>query len=62
MFGCMWFCNHVQLIVGCIWCDNVVGLVLGFDNVMRLVVGCMITKPIGVDRSNTLGQTQTILL
>lgn len=53
----MWFCNHVRLVVGCIWYGDVVRLVVrfgwidnivGFDNVMGLVIGRMMTKLSGV--------------
>lgn len=46
------------LIVGFGWVDNVVD----FGNIVRLVVGCMMMKLVGVGRPNRSGQTQTMLL
>ena len=40
------------------WID----IVLGFGNVVGLVIGCMMTKLVCVGRSNTSGQTQIMSL
>lgn len=36
-FGCMWFRNHVWLVVGCMWYDNVVGWFLGLGGLTMLL-------------------------
>lgn len=62
--GCIGYGDFVRLIVRFGWVD----IVVGFGNGVRLVlgwgfvVGHVMTKLVGVDRSNTSAQTQIVSL
>ena len=64
MVKCIWYGDGVRLIVG----FGGVDIVLGFGNGVGLVVGRgfvverMIMKLVGMDKSNTLAQTQIVAL
>ena len=64
MLECIWYGDVVRLVVGFGWAD----IVIGFGNVVGLVVGRglvverMMMKLVGVGISNTFGQTQTVSL